>query len=157
MRQGQAQVRLLNSTNEADRRRAKHLDVDIKRTVRNNRCRLHKRIAGEMEGADQSNDNSLLERALELDRQKDGALTGVDPDDYTEFMCSLQRDPEVTPVVQVQFFDVPDTFRTSLTLTSRNKLNLMKAPGPDQLRTKIFKVTSALFADAVLELCRAIG
>lgn len=156
-RKAKLRKRLIKSTDPGDRRRARELDKEMKRKVRSNRRRLPERISAELEGGDPANDSCLLKRALALEAQRDVAPVQVDPDAYTEFMRSLQPDPTQQKVVQLQCFDVPESFRASLTLAIRQKLKPKKSPVPDQIRTEVFKVAPDLFTDAALELWRAIG
>lgn len=95
---------------------------------------------------------------MQIEGVKDLAPVRVDPDQYTAFMQSLQPDLGHTPIVAVQCFEVPDTFRDGLIHAINFKLKDKKAPGSDFLQTEIFRLTTpGLFAEAALELWRAVG
>lgn len=110
-----------------------------------------------MDGGYPAADNTLLKRALALHGSKEMVPSEVDPDDYTAFIKSLKPNPETTDTSNILCFDVPASFRTSMLLVIRTKLKSRKAPGLYLLRTEIFHIHAGLFADAALELWRAVG
>lgn len=72
-------------------------------------------------------------------------------------MENMQPSANSTQLVQVHQFDIPDTFTASLITAITDKLKPRNYPGPDGIRTEIFKLIPHLFADAAINLWRAIG
>lgn len=101
-------------------------------------------------------ESNLLKRAVALQQTKDMAPFRVDADAFTDFMRSLQPEPRTTPTVSVQCYDVTNAFHASLVIAIRN-FKKGKSPGSDLIRTEMFRLSPELFADASLELWRAVG
>lgn len=156
-RMAKKRKQLLKSTDTADIEKAKVLDKNIKRRFRRNKRQLEAQLADELANANPTTENAIIKRALALGGNTEIAPTKTDPDKYTAFMESLQPPQETTPLVHVHQFDVPDSFLQTLISAILVKLKPKKSPGPDLIRTDIFKLAPALFANAALELWRAVG
>lgn len=150
-------TRLLRSSDPNDRTRARTLDREIKREFRTNLRRLKDDLGDLVAEGNPGTDTNLLKRALKLDQTSEVVPTAIDPDTYTEFMNSLQPNVTTTPKVQIKHFTVPDSFRAALLQAIRARLKQMKAPGPEKIRTDIFRISPELFADVALEVWPAIG
>lgn len=149
--------RLLKSPNPKDHERAKDLDKRIKRRFRQNKRHIAAQLADELESANPATECSIIKRALALEGNTEVTPANTDPDKYTSFMESLQPPRETTPLVHVNQFDVPNSFLQTLLLAIHTKLKPKKSPGPDLIRTDLFKLSPSLFANAALELWRAVG
>lgn len=76
----------------------------------------------------------------------------VDPDEYTKFMQQLQPEAETTPLVNTQFFEVPNGFRDDLVMAMKYLLKNKKSPEPDLIRIEVLKSEPGLFVDVALAL-----
>lgn len=156
-RKARLRSKLLRSQNEEARRRAKLLDCEIKREFRRNVRRLQTDLGDLVAEGNSSTETTLMKRALALNRIVDVSLARVDPESFTKFMCSLQPNSDTTPEVAVICFDVDDCLREKLLRAIRYKLKPSKSPGPDLIRTDIFKLPPERFADATIALWEAVG
>lgn len=92
-------TKLLKSRKAEDRRTARLLDKDIKRTFRQNiRC-MKVKLADEMARSPPSAETQFLKRALALDGMKDKTTAQVDPGECMVFMDSIQPSRDRAPVV----------------------------------------------------------
>lgn len=149
--------RLLKSPCPTDRTKARALDRDIKRQFRRNLRKLKNTVADVFAGCNPSDEPQLMKRAVDLDGARQVCTPTVDPDQFTEFMANLQPPEDQAPRVQPQCFEVPDSFREDLRDAIQLKLKAGKAPGPDKIRPEIFRLSPDMFAEAGLELWRAVG
>lgn len=132
------------------------LNKSIKREFRSNVRRLQAKLADEFAGGNPAHEGTIMKRALALEQQPDIAPVKVDPDKYTDFMQSLQPCPSTTTAVTTRTFNVPDSFWDTL-LRAIHALKAKKSPGPDLILLETFRIDPPLFADAALELLRAMG
>lgn len=149
--------RLLKSKDPDDKVHVQQVDRTIKRGFRRNKRRLETQISDELAIANAAIECSLIKRALALDGSTEVTPAQSDPDDFTSFMKILQPPLITTPLVPVHPFEVPDSFFQTLISAILVKLKPRKSPGPDLIRTDMFKLAPALFAEAALELWRAVG
>lgn len=156
-RMAKKRKKLLQSTDPADENRAKDLDKKIKRRFRLNKRRMTRNLADELENANPTTEGSIMKRALALEGNNEVAPTKVDADDFTNFIQSMQPSLQTTPIVHINKFEVPDSFLQTLITAITIQVKSKKSPGPDMIRTDIFKLTPMLFAKAALELWRAVG
>lgn len=151
-KKSKARSRLLRSNKAAEKVRAQEIDLDIKRTFRKNKRRVQRFLGDIVSEGNPRTEQTFLKPAIQLHGDRDLSPEKVDADKYTEFMRTLQPPAERAPPAPVQCFNLPDAFQTTLAVNINCKLKRGKAPGPDKVRTELFKLTPEMFTEAALEL-----
>lgn len=137
-----------------DQDKAAKLNKEIKRTFRHNERQLKADISDELVNANPAEDARLFKRALEVDGLTGVVSKYVDPDVFTDFMQALHPPADLTLIVQVQLFEVDESFRSSLLFAIRTKIHKRKAPGPDLIRTDILEIIPYLFISSAIAILR---
>ena len=149
-------TRLFRSGNPDQIKLAKKLDKEIKREFRRNKRALTSTIADEIANQNPSRDSVLLKRLLQIDNNHSVTSHSIDPDEFTDFMSTLQPSSSLTQTVPIMCFTLDLSFKANL-LSAILSAKPKKSPGPDKNRTELFKIAPNLFADALFSLWESVG
>ncbi len=144
---------LLKKSDQYSIDRARLLDAQIKNDVRHNRKRNIDQLGDLLESNIPHLDSQLTKSILDISKEEPESNVEVDPDEFTDYMQSLQPEGAV-PITLEKTNELPDSFKASIRDaidTGKKK----KAPGPDKARTEMIQLAPRLFTDACFELTRA--
>jgi len=144
---------LLKKGDQFSKDRAKILDAQIKKGVKENKRKNIDQLGDVLESDIPHLNTQLTKSILSLAKDEPESNVEVDPDAFTDYMQSLQ--PEGTaPIILEKTNNLPSSFKESI----RKAIDIgkkKKAPGPDKTRTEMLQLAPGLFTNACFELTKA--